>query len=1214
MNQPIPHHIIEVAVPYDGPSDLLGGSNWKGFNAGLYIGYWDLSQGGTQIVSLPLGNVQLAAAFEPLTLPQDLPHVRITSPVAGGGPYEVGPLTVTAQVTDDAFGTTTISWTVDGLTQGSAGTTMSFTPTTAGDHVVEVTVLDADSHVASALLTIEFIPKEVAPTITAINPGAGVVTLDEDEILAFEATYRDDNLGQGLDVLTGTWTVDSLAVSPATVAVTTIDGSTRKSTFTYHPGFTDSGSHQVRFEVVDSYLDRNMTASTTWPVTVTNINRAPTITSPMPPGAALTILEGEPVAFSIVAGDPDGVTGLKIRWTVDGIPWPSSDDQQAITFTTKFDSAGSHAVKVVVSDTQLTSDRVWTVSVMDVDRPPVITAAEPAEVEAEVAEGQTLALSVEATDPDTDNGIHYVWSVDGFVLANATGANLSYSPSFTTVTNANTLLQTISVEVYDNATPPQHTGRTWDVLVRDTDRPPQIVVMGIPADGQLPLGASLRVNALESIDPDGDALAFTWSFAGERSIKGVSADWMAAEVGGNAIDLTVISRHNGKEVTTTWHSEVEVVAPELTLQGLVLSPAAGFIDGQTVTLTFTIRNDGKLPLPQISIDVLLDGTKVDTIVLRDAVDADGGTHAFSYEWVAVRGLHSLAFSIPPGDGYEVRTDRVEAKGLRVSPPTHGPDLGGGKGGLTLALGLIGLVAVILVALVLVRRRRRATTPSSGTAALPAPPPPPPSYQSRAGPPPTRAMPPPPAALPPPPPPSYAARAAAASAAAAARPTGATAGTAASSEGYALEDIFLIHTDGRLIVHNAYSEAERVDEQIMSSMLAAITAVITDSLRREGALESMRYGEYTILFHQETNFALAVVIRGKETDRLRADLAEIGRSVGRDYGGVLDPWDGQTATFKGVPRYFAALEAGSIKVLGASGEKAEQVRILSAVEFFQGFVRMKVAVKNTTETIITDGQLKILYDRTALRLDHVEPDYELDGSEVLLGNVAPGEKKTVAFYLDPMICMESTVDGILTFKDAKGKLAHVEMKRRAVDIACPIFYTKQTINLAMLKRLVADSSYNDSKVYQVPRGIPWPEALEIAKESVGGHDVRPVRTFEETTPSFVGEAWYYGAAQNTNEEIVIRATVRESTGTLELFVACSNLASLTGLLAELGHGLNHVLVRRRGKEGGKTAMVTDPAIKDELARASSLLDRMSEGQAASEDARLMGAVALDDLED
>ncbi len=414
---------------------------------------------------------------------------------------------------------------------------------------------------------------------------------------------------------------------------------------------------------------------------------------------------------------------------------------------------------------------------------------------------------------------------------------------------------------------------------------------------------------------------------------------------------------------------------------------------------------------------------------------------------------------------------------------------------------------------------------------------------------------------------------------------------------AIEDVYFIHADGRL-VHSASAggRADATDRDIFAGMFTAIRDFIQDSMARDGELGSFEYGSNRIVIERGNHITLAVTLFGAEPPHLRDDLRDVLRQVEGSYAGVIERWDGDKGKLKGISEW-------GNKVLGLTGgidretvlkaREKKGVKLVSEVEFFQGFVRLKVAVKNDTETVITDSAIDIVYDDTVLRLDHIQPVYEFKRGKVHLGNVLAGEKKTVAFNFDPIICMESMIDGTLTYRDLHGKLQVVSMKSRRADIVCPIFFTRENANTAMLKRLVREElSAQDSKVYRYPDGLAPLQAFELCKGVVHLHDVKFVREFIEPKPSWLGEAWFYGETKVKGFKIVIRVTVREASHSAEFFVASQQMEVITGLLAELGHSLNRML-KEKYMGRLKAQPIVDSKLKKDITEQPLLLERAEE---------------------
>jgi N-acetylneuraminic acid mutarotase len=277
----------------------------------------------------------------------------------------------------------------------------------------------------------------------------------------------------------------------------------------------------------------------------------------------------------------------------------------------------------------------------------------------------------------------------------------------------------------------------------------------------------------------------------------------------------------------------------------------------------------------------------------------------------------------------------------------------------------------------------------------------------------------------------------------------------------------------------------------------------------------------------------------------------------------------------------------------AGTKESKIEFLSEVEFYAGYVRLKAALKNHSKHAISDARIRLMFDSKSLRLSKVEPDYDVEQGDVLIGTISPDEKKTVAFYLDPLICVETMLNGVATFKDSEGNLKSLTMKPKKAAVVCPIFHTEEQINVAMLKRMMdGELTRQDRKAFRLPKGVECADAFKLGKSVVEAHDIKLVREFLEKDP-FVGEAWYNGKTKPAEQRIIIRVRVLGEMGILEFFVAADDKRALTGLLAELSHGLNAKL---KEKKTAQPEQVTALDILSELQKTKSLLDKMNQTEA------------------
>ena len=435
----------------------------------------------------------------------------------------------------------------------------------------------------------------------------------------------------------------------------------------------------------------------------------------------------------------------------------------------------------------------------------------------------------------------------------------------------------------------------------------------------------------------------------------------------------------------------------------------------------------------------------------------------------------------------------------------------------------------------------------------------------------------------------------------ATPPGAPAAAGArTGEELAVEDVFLIHIDGRMIHHATRRLAAGVDSDILSSMLTAVTSFVKDALARTGdsGLGSLEYGENKIILERGKWTYLAVVITGRqEPPELREDMKQAIRNVENEYASVLPSWDGDSAPLSAVKRFlgpvtsFTIAQAPASEAVRAAGV---DVTVSSELEFYQGYVRLKVAVKNSSPAFIMDSALRIIFNDKALRLERIEPEYTVTGREIMLGNIGIREKKTVALYLDPQICTESHIEGTLTFKDAQGEMHHADMKRKLASVVCPIMYSDENINVPMLRRMLeTELDHKDSKVFCLPTGLGPEPAFELCKRAVQGHDIRLVRELADREP-FIGEAWYFGKVKGRGDRLVVKTAVRSDTSSAEFYVASNSRLVVTGLLAELKNDLNKEYRRDRGGEKGVDAMA-DGSRREQVRKAGSLLDKYAQAE-------------------
>jgi hypothetical protein len=406
-----------------------------------------------------------------------------------------------------------------------------------------------------------------------------------------------------------------------------------------------------------------------------------------------------------------------------------------------------------------------------------------------------------------------------------------------------------------------------------------------------------------------------------------------------------------------------------------------------------------------------------------------------------------------------------------------------------------------------------------------------------------------------------------------------------TEPFLVDEAFLVYRDGRLLAHETRRLSPK-DAEVVTGMFTAVQQFVKESFAEEAELGSLEIGEHEVLLERGRNVFLAVVIKGTMPRDYRETMNGVIRDIEAQYSSIVESWDGVVSSFSGVKKMllplFDAASEGTV-------EKSAEVELLSAVEFFQGYIRMKVAVKNASRSVITGVDFEPLYDEDVFKLVKLEPEYPLRKGKIDFGVINPGIKKTVALFLEPMICTECYIEGTLRFKDSEGELHSQILKKKKVEVVCPIFYTDENINTAMLRRLISEElTQQDSRIYFVEN---LDRSYAIAKEVIRGRQVRLVRELADDDGSSK-ESWFYGLTQDRKSKIVIKASVRRPTKMLEIFVATPGKLMLTGCLAEIGREISG----RLEKEGMVTRQLLDMAKKEQALRETlSLIEKYSEAE-------------------
>ena len=273
----------------------LGGSSLPLYNRNMYVTNADFYPGGMLTfleISAPIGTP---------------PTVNVVSPAQGSTVFgDMVAIQIDANDAEDAAGSLTVEWNVDGGTWQMASWTgtyyeASWNTTAVGDgaHAINARATDSDANTSTDSNSVVV---SNVPAVSVVAPAGGATIFGDAVLVQIDATDAEDAAGS----LTVTFDVDGGASTPAEYHggyyTATLDTT----------GLTD-GAHTINAQATDS---RGFIGSDSNNVTVSN---QPSLTIVTPADGANVFGQ---VTVQIDASDAEddagGAGGLTVTWDVDG--------------------------------------------------------------------------------------------------------------------------------------------------------------------------------------------------------------------------------------------------------------------------------------------------------------------------------------------------------------------------------------------------------------------------------------------------------------------------------------------------------------------------------------------------------------------------------------------------------------------------------------------------------------------------------------------------------------------------------------------------------------------------------------------------------------------------------------------------------------------------------------------------------------------------------
>ncbi len=465
----------------------------------------------------------------------------------------------------------------------------------------------------------------------------------------------------------------------------------------------DRGSHS--FEIIldpDNLIEEsdetNNGAVFTFEVAA---NKEPLITG-YQPFTNIIINKGSTAVFEIVASDPDG-DKINYEWTVDGGTVSGANGPDCEIAFTGVDEGDELVVKAVVyDDFNANVSHEWGVTI---NTAPTITGHTPPEQMITTLEGEEVDFVI-TYDNAGEESIIFRWYLDDDLLHWEKAGFFTFEAALSGANSSEGSPYEIKVVVEDflNLTDEY----SWTLQVDNMNQAPQIInaFAGGAAREMQTINETENMNYnITALDPDNDALTYTWFVDGQEITGAKAADFIYTT------DKDTVTHLNGRR---TQDFIIKVLCDDGELN-------------DTFTWILRVVDINRAPIISFeeSLDSALSGIKEGEMAALNVSSEDSDGDVMTYQWLldgeilAVDPSFTISFKegdhtiqLLVDDGYD--KTRTEIFNFTILPGETGPgnsgNTDGSKGGKGIPLWAVIVIVlvvlvVIMVIILLIKRKK-----------------------------------------------------------------------------------------------------------------------------------------------------------------------------------------------------------------------------------------------------------------------------------------------------------------------------------------------------------------------------------------------------------------------------------------------------------------------------------------------------------------------------
>ncbi|MCK6622926.1 MAG: M4 family metallopeptidase [Calditrichaceae bacterium] len=320
------------------------------------------------------------------------------------------------------------------------------------------------------------------------------------------AIIEDQLMGEGDTLSVAISAIDpdgnamALAVNGLPAFGSFIDHGNGSGTILFSPGFNSAGNYPLEVIAADNGVPA-LADTAAFLLTVNGTNRAPVVSAI----ADQEMNEADTLEISVSALDPDGDTIVLsvLNLPAFGAFTDSGNGHGSLRFLPGYSDAGVYPniqVKALDNGVPALFDlEIFTLAVLNLNRAPLLTPV----ADQTASEGDTLLVSLSASDPDGDSLVFAVSNLPAFGVLDDSGngrATIRFAPGY----DASGIYPDIQVIVADTSAPVLFDQDMFTLTVLEVNRAPVAVNDADTTDE----GISVLIAVLANdFDPDGDEIA-----------------------------------------------------------------------------------------------------------------------------------------------------------------------------------------------------------------------------------------------------------------------------------------------------------------------------------------------------------------------------------------------------------------------------------------------------------------------------------------------------------------------------------------------------------------------------------------------------------------------------------------------------------------------------------------------------------------------------------